>query len=192
MGIITFITRLWLPIGWTLSPFEFQVAHFPQYISFFILGIMASNNHWLDSLNYRNCRKWFLFAQIMILFIFPMFLYLSGAVSGNLEPFMGGGHYQSFFYSLWEQFTGIALTIGILGLFQKRVNTQGKLGDLMSKSAYIVYIIHPPIVVLICLSVKAIELPLIYKFIIFALPVVGSCFLLAFLIRKIPIVKKIF
>ncbi len=191
LGIVSFLVRIWLPVGWSLEPLNFQLAFFPQYIAFLFLGVMAHQNQWLDTLNFKNCLKWFGFAQIMIFIFFPILFYIGGAASGDLSPFMGGWHYQSFLYSLWEQFTGISLMIGILGIFKYKLNQQGKLGGLMSKSAYAVYIIHPVVLVLIALNLKSIELPLLLKFIILAIPAVASCFVLAFLIRKLPVVNKI-
>ncbi|MBN1684838.1 MAG: acyltransferase [Gammaproteobacteria bacterium] len=191
IGLITFTLRIWLPVGWTLDPFNFQLAHYPQYISLLLLGILAHKNHWLDSFRPANSLRWLLFAQIMMFVFFPLIFYFGGAATGDIDKFMGGLHIQSFMYSLWEQFTGIALMIGILGLFKYKLNWQGTLGQLLSRSTYAVFIIHPPVLLLICLNLKTFEIPLFLKFIILAIPVLACCFILAYFIRKIPFVKNV-
>lgn len=191
LGLLTFIIRIWLPVGYSLEAFGFQVAHFAQYISLLVLGVIAHENHWLKFLNFKNSLRWFLFAQFMIFIIFPTIFYLGGAASGNIAPFLGGWHLQSFSYSLWEQFTGIPLIIGILGLFQHKLNKRNKINVSLAKCTYTVYIIHPPVLVLMCLSLKNFKVNLLIKFLILSIPVIASCFVLAYLIRKLPIVKKV-
>jgi hypothetical protein len=31
LGVVTFVVRIWLPVGWFFAPLNFQLAHFPQY-----------------------------------------------------------------------------------------------------------------------------------------------------------------
>lgn len=54
IGIISYLVRIKFPVGWVLQPVGFQLAHFSQYISMFILGIIAARNRWLDFLNIKK------------------------------------------------------------------------------------------------------------------------------------------
>jgi len=56
LGIISFVVRIFFPIGWTLDPVGFQFAHFPQYIALFMVGIWAYQNQWLPSVSYQQGR----------------------------------------------------------------------------------------------------------------------------------------
>ena len=98
---------------------------------------------------------------------------------------------QSLAYSFWEQFTGIALMIGIMGIFKHKLNRQGTLAGLLSGNTYAAFVLHAPILVFICVNLKGIEMPLLLKFIILAFPALASCFMAAYVIRKIPLVKNI-
>ena len=42
IGLLTFMVRLVYPVGRVLCPFGFQLAHFPQYIAWFIAGARTS------------------------------------------------------------------------------------------------------------------------------------------------------
>jgi len=191
IGLGTFVIRLWLPVGWSLEPLNLQFPHFLQYISLLILGVVAYQNSWFESLNYETSRMLLIFSQFMIFVLFPTIFFLGGASSGNIDPFMGGWHWQSFCYSMWEQITGFALIVGVTGLFKEKFNKEYKFTNNFSASAYGVYVIHAPVIVLITLGVMFLELNLFIKFIILAIPVVLACFTLAYFIRKLPGVQKI-
>jgi len=132
-----------------------------------------------------------IFSQFMIFILFPAIFYFGGASSGYIEPFMGGWHWQSFCYSMWEQVTGVALIVGATGIFKEKLNKDYKLTKHLSASSYGVYVFHAPVVVLITLGLKFLKLNLFIKFIILAIPVVVVCFSLAYFIRKLPGVKGI-
>ena len=192
LGVFSFVARLGFPVGWNLEPFGFQLGFFPQYIAMLLLGVLAHQRGWLASLTFKRSIGWFVFAQAMIFIVFPVIFGIGGAAKGNIEPFMGGMYYQSFLYSIWEQFTGISLMIGVLGIFQHKFSGQKKLIAQLSSCSFAVYVFHPPIVVGIALSVKMISLPLLLKFVVLAIPVLASCFIFACLIRKLPLARKIF
>ena len=41
VGLVTFVVRLVFPVGYWLEPFHFQLAQFPQYIAYFVVGLVA-------------------------------------------------------------------------------------------------------------------------------------------------------
>lgn len=188
VGILTFVLRIWTPVGWWLPYLNFQLAHFPQYIAMLIVGVVAYQRGWLESLTLKQGVAWFLFANVFIFLAFPAVFVLGGAQSGNLDPFMGGLFWQNLSYSIYEQVLGISLMIALLGIFKGIFifNRQGKLGKALSNSSYTVYIIHSFPLLLVGLSLRHWEFPLLPKFIILSLPALILCFAMAWLIRKIP------
>ncbi len=50
LGIITFIVRIWFPIGWWFEPLNLEFAHLPQYASLFIIGIIAYKHNWFQQI----------------------------------------------------------------------------------------------------------------------------------------------
>jgi glucans biosynthesis protein C len=61
LSLITFIVRIWFPIDRWIGLFGFiqmEVAHIPQYISFFVLGIMAYRRNWLQQLPAYTGKVW--------------------------------------------------------------------------------------------------------------------------------------
>jgi glucan biosynthesis protein C len=191
LSAVTFIVRIWLPIGWSFEPLNFQFPFFPQYICMYIVGIIAYRRNWLVRIPDAMGRFWLCVAIVFIVILFPALFVLGGASSGNISPFMGGFHWQCFGYAAWEQFTGVAMIISLLFVFRKHFNRQARLGKAMSASAYTAYIIHAPVVVLVTLAMRNISLYHLLKFALAVLIAVPLCFALGNFIRQLPLAKRI-
>jgi surface polysaccharide O-acyltransferase-like enzyme len=183
--------RIWFPVGYVFNPLEFQIAHFCQYITLFVLGILAFRNNWLEQISYRLGLRCFIFAQLFIFVGFPLLFIAGGAASGNIDPFMGGMTWQSLGYAIWEQLVGFAIIIGLLGIFREKLNKQSRFMKTLSAAAFVVYIIHPVVLVACSVAIKQLEIYHLYKFIILSPIAVVLCFALAIMLRKIPVVNRI-
>lgn len=95
LGIVTFIARLWFPIGWVFGPLNFQLGFFPQYIALFVVGVMAYRGNWLLRINLRVGRLWLVVAGVFAVVVFLLLFVAGGALSGEVSPFLGGLHWQS-------------------------------------------------------------------------------------------------
>ncbi|MHC4324909.1 MAG: acyltransferase family protein [Planctomycetota bacterium] len=189
--VVTFIVRIWLPIGWSFEPLNFQFPFFPQYICMFIVGIAAYKRNWLARIPDAMGKLWLTVAVILIFILFPVLFVLGGATSGDVSSFIGGFNWQSFALAAWEQFTGVAMIIALLFLFRKRFNRQGNISKAMSAGAYTAYIIHAPVVVLVAIAIRNISLYPLLKFALAVLISVPLCFALANFIRQLPLARRI-
>ncbi|MBN2773773.1 MAG: acyltransferase family protein [Prolixibacteraceae bacterium] len=190
-GLLQFIIRLWLPVGWSLPHTNLQFPFFIQYIFLFIVGIIAFQNNWLESITFRMAKYWFLFAQVMIFIGFPLLFVLGGAAEYGTDPFMGGMKWQSLGYALWEQVTGFSIVIGLFGLFHRYFNSQGKFAQQLSGSAYGVFLLHPPVIVGLSAIFAGWDIFPPLKFILLAPLAVIACFLVAWLVRQVPGIKRV-
>jgi len=191
LGAVTFIVRIWLPMGWSFEPLNFQFPFFPQYICMFIVGIIAYRRNWLVRIPDAMGRLWLCIGIILIIVLFPALFVLGGALKGDISAFMGGLHWQCFGYAVWEQFTGVAMIISLLFVFRRHFNRQARLGKAMSASVYTAYIIHAPVVVLVTLAMRNISLYPLLKFALAVLIAVPLCFVLGNFIRQLPLTKRI-
>ncbi len=191
LGIVSFIVRIWLPIGWGFAPLNLQFPFFPQYICLFIVGIVAYRRNWLTRIDDAMGRLWLCVALVLIVILFPALFVLGGALTGDTDSFTGGLHWQCLAYALWEQSLCMAMIITLLLLFRRRLNRQGKLAKAMSASAYTAYIIHAPIVVLVTLAIRNITLYPLLKFALTGLVCVPLCFALGNVVRKLPLARRI-
>jgi glucan biosynthesis protein C len=191
LGAVSFIVRIWLPIGWNFEPLNFQFPFFPQYICMYIVGIIAYRRNWLARIPDAMGKLWLGVALLFILILFPALFVLGGVLKGNISAFMGGLHWQCFAYALWEQFTGVAMIIALLFLFRKWFNRQTRVSKAMSASAYTAYIIHAPVVVLVTIAIRNISLYPLLKFALAVMIAVPLCFALGNFIRQLPLAKRI-
>lgn len=190
VGILQFIIRIWLPVGWSLRYTNLQFPFFLQYIFLFIFGIIAWQNNWLESITFKTGKQWFIFAQLMIFIVLPLLLYFGGKEDG-IESFMGGVKWQSFSWAVWEQLAGFALIIGLFALAKKYINNQNNIGKQLSDSAYGVFVFHAPILVAISAVFVPWEIFPPLKFLLLAPVALLVSFAVAFFIKKIPGVKNI-
>jgi hypothetical protein len=192
VGLITFVVRIWLPVGWYFAPLNFQVSHFPQYISLFILGTIAYRRGWLAPISgdAARGRLWGRVAIVLIA-LAPVLFVAGGALQGSTDSFRGGIHWQSLAYALWEQFLCVGLVISLLVWFRKRHDHQGRAAREMSASAYAVYIFHATVLVLVAVGLRGIALYLLLKFALASLICIPLCFLVGGLVRRLPVAARI-
>jgi glucan biosynthesis protein C len=190
LTLLTFAVRTVFPIGeWVLG---FQFAHFAHYIFAFFVGILARRGDWFNRLAGQQARRWGNVALLML----PMFFVLAiggGALEGDeaLARFLGGLHWQSLAYSVWESVMFIAVTTFLLYYFRERLNMTNRLLSSMARSVYTVYIIHLSVLIAFNVLFLDLAIPTLLKFFVVPLIVVPLCFVLADIIRKIPYANRV-
>lgn len=192
VGVGQFIIRIWLPVGWAMPFTEFQLPHFLQYIVLFGFGALAYEQRWLDYMSPREGWRWFWFTQFLILIGFPLIFILGGAMDRGIDHFMGGLNWSCFSYTIWEQIVGFSMIMALFGLFKAKLNQQGSFARKLSASAYAVYVFHAPILVFIGSLFLEFKVQPFFKFIALAPVALASCFLLAYLVKQLPVFKRIF
>jgi glucan biosynthesis protein C len=190
VGLVTFGVRIWLPVGWTFAPLNFQLPHFPQYIAMFTLGIIAYRRGWLSGLSDARGRRWGRIV-VFLLVLAPILYVVGGALDGNTDSFRGGLHWQALTYAVWEQFLCVGLVISLLVWFRQRYARQGGLARALSANAYAVYVIHAPILVFVAVALRDVQAYPLLKFALAALICVPSCFLVAEAIRRLPVARRV-
>jgi len=94
-------------------------------------------------------------------------------------------------FSLWEGFFSTSMIITILIWFRQRFEHQGRLARAMSENAFIVYIIHPGIIVPLALALSDININLGLKYFFVAPIAVFLCYLSAHSLLKVPAVRAV-
>lgn len=189
--IVSFLVRIEIPVGQTLDPFGFQLAHFTQYIVLFCVGFVASKNNWLEQITAADAKLWMRAVWVFMLVLFPAVFYFGGALTKGTDIFMGGLSWQSLAYSLWEQVVGIGIIIGLFSWYREKRNEQNGIQKTLSASAYTVYIFHTLILVGLSLAFRNVAISSTAKFLILAPIVLVSCFAISNIIRKLPVARGI-
>jgi surface polysaccharide O-acyltransferase-like enzyme len=167
------------------------LAYVPQYVILFFLGVIAYRGDWFQSISVATGKLWLGILLLLILVLFPILFALSGALEGNTDAVAGGFTWQSFAYSVWEEFICVGMIIVLLVWFRERFNRQGAVAKAMSDSTFAVYFIHAPVLVFLALALRGITLYPLLKFALVAPVAVALCFVLAYLLRKVPGLNRI-
>lgn len=190
LGLLTFVVRIWLPVGREFELLGFQLAHFVQYIAMFIVGIVAYRRSWFSALTVAQAKVW-LRVVLLLLVLFPVLFVAAGALEGDIDKAFGGVHWQSLAYSVWEQFMCLAMVVTLLVWFRTRFNQQGSLAQKMSAAAYATYIFHRPTIILLAIALSSIRLDLAIKFVLVAPLAVALSFLVGYAVKRLPFARNI-
>ena len=190
LALITFVIRIWLPMGWWFQPLNLMFAEFPQYISMFILGLIAYRRGWLTRIPDAVGKRWFWVALIDLV-IFVLLSVLNGIRGGSIDYFLGGLHWQALVYASWEAIMCVAMCTGLLVFFRKHLNRPGRVWNFLSANAYAAYIFQSVILVGLAYSLHTVALHPLLKFGIAVIIAVPLCFLISSMIRKIPFANRV-
>ncbi len=181
--------RIWLPVGYQFELLGFQLPFFPQYIAFFILGIFAFRGNWLLTLPTKTGMLWLRLAAVLLAVFLGMLSF--AALTGTVDLFFGGFTWQAAFFAFWEQSFAVAVSVGLIVWFREKLNYQNRLAKTLSDNSYAAYILQTPILIGLGLALAAIEMPLALKFVAVSPLGVALCFIVAYLVRKIPKVNRV-
>jgi fucose 4-O-acetylase-like acetyltransferase len=191
VGLVTFVVRFWAKVFVYFEPWHLEFAHFPQYIALFVAGLWAYRHGWLVAFSDQQSRTW-RFVLLGCVLTVPALLVAAGALSGTLdERGAGGVNLLSLFYSLWEGFLCVSMVITLLAWFRRRFDHQGRLARAMSESSMAVYILHPAIIVPLALALSGFRMNLSLKFLLVAPIAIALSYLIAYALRKLPLVRAI-
>ena len=190
LGLGAFGVRTILPIGWNFELLNLQFPFFVQYIAFFIAGIIAYRNNWLQSIPIRTGRLWLGIAVALVLLIWPIVI-VGGGLEYGLDRFLGGIHWQAFAYAIWESFLGVSMSIGLVYVFRQRADIQGRAARFLSRSAYSAYLIHEVIIIAIAYLVVGVALYPLLKWFLVSLVAIPLCFILGRVVRMLPSADRV-
>ena len=189
IAVFAFLIRTVQPIG--TSVLNMQLSYFAQYIVLFIIGIIAYRSDLFSKISLKAGKRW-LFAAIVPGFIaWSAIMLLCGALSGN-ENYNGGFTWESAVYALWESFTAVAVSAGLIAIFREKCNAQSLLIKTMSDNAFAVYVFHAPIIIAVAQLFAPLDWLPIFKFALLIVICLPLCFAAThFVFRRIPLLKKI-
>jgi len=185
MGACSFLVRITQPIGKTIE--NMQLAYFSQYVLLFIVGIVAYRGDWLLRIPYSFGMFWFKLALWIGVPACPLIILTSGVLQGDSRSLLGGVHWQSAVFCLWEAFFCVGVCLGLIVLFRERFNRQTAFSGWMAQNSFSAYLFHTPLLVAVTLCLKQVDGGPWLKFAMATLVAVPLTFAVSGLIRtRVP------
>ena len=157
----------------------------------FSAGILAKRNELLDKIDARLGRKWLLVAFAIGVPLWIAVL-VTGHVSEGSKIIDGGLNFPAFLYAFWEALFCVAFIVALLSITKAKFNRQGRIMKFLSDNVFGVYVFHAPVLIEISVLIKGLALSAVPKFFVIGLLAITCSFLVAWLVRQIPVVGKIF
>ena len=103
----------------------------------------------------------------------------------------GGWTLFAAFYAFWEPLFAWGVILTLLAFFQRRFAVLGPVWRRLARRAYLIYIIHPPILVGVSLAIGAFAAPALVKFALAGTGACVLCFFAAGALLAIPVVRRV-
>jgi surface polysaccharide O-acyltransferase-like enzyme len=147
-----------------------------QYLMMFSVGVIAVRYGWFEKMTKDHVKVWSI-TMAAAFVLFYLYAFLIVGMDAEFSVFMGGPHVAALFWVLAESIICVGMIFVLIPIFHARFNHQGTLLRNLSSSAYHMYLIHPPILVLVALGFASIPLiPVVKLWIVFPLTVI-LCYL---------------
>jgi fucose 4-O-acetylase-like acetyltransferase len=186
ISVATFVTRFWFPID-SRQVFELHVWQWPQCIGMFVLGVACAENGWLQPVPLR-IRRWAGASSLLAL------VAVIGAFAvgrDSIEPFAGGTSWQAVLVASCEGVLAVGLAVWLLGFFQAHVDRAGGFGRAMGRAAFGAYVLQAAVVIGLAVLLAPWQVAPELKFLLVAPGAVAGSFGLAWLLTRVPGVRRI-
>lgn len=166
--------------------FVFQPVRVPFYVGYFVLGLYAQRHGWFKPDGYTPYVWTWLWACVL-----SGLAYLGLRMGTQSSP-QAPVAVQSLTALLFSVFCMTALFAGV-AVFREKVNGMGRIWSSLAANSYGMYYIHPLILYPLAYVFIAITLPLVLKsFLVISLGILLSWIASAFVLKKAPLLRKVF
>jgi Fucose 4-O-acetylase and related acetyltransferases len=184
LGTVSFLLRLWIPVGDTVL--WLQLGYFPCYVFLFAAGCAAAQERILERITESQVLPWL---ALTFVGIATLPLALHGAFGTG--SFDGGWNANALFYALWDPLTGFGIMLVLLWAARHWAAQPSALWTFLTRHAYAVYVIHPPVVVATSIAFAQTTLAPSMKFLVVGTVASVGCFILATALLALPGVKRV-
>ena len=163
---------------WVLGFIHIEPAHYLQYVIMFVLGVLAYRGQWLTVIKNRT-------GAISLLI---------GSSLAIGDYVRNDGEWNNFVYQwfgIYESLLCVFFSVGLLWLFREFVNGTNAFQNWCSQQAYGAYIVHLFVLLAVQNMTDSLVLPGIVKFLIIGSVASIISFVITYLLRLIPGVKKV-
>lgn len=182
----TFVVRLWFPID-SYQVFALHLWQWPQCLGLFVLGVTAAEHGWLDPVPVRMRRT----AGFAALGAAAVTVVAFAFSQGSLDAFAGGLAWQAVLTACCEAVIAVGLSVWLLGTFQRHMDHSGPFARALGRAAFGAYVVQALVLVTIALAFHGLPWEPALKFLMVAPLAVAGSFALAWLLTRVPGLRRV-
>ena len=164
------------PFG--IIPLPMEPAHYLQYVMMFVLGILAYRFKWLDKMSNSTG-----FTVLLIGIALAVGNYLRDGGAWNVFVWQWFGIYESLMC--------VFISFGLMWLFREFVSTTSRFWQWCAAQSYGAYVFHLILMIILQNAVDSIWMGAFGKFLFIGIVTTILSFLLTWIVRMIPGVKRV-
>jgi peptidoglycan/LPS O-acetylase OafA/YrhL len=187
-GLAALLIRQASPVGVTYAGFQF--AYFAPYVVLFAAGIAAWRYDWLRQLEWKNGRG-IIWIAILVWPLMSIAGVVTNVLYGGKANYITGFSWPAVLYAMWEPLVAWGFIAGWLLLARKWMNQPSTFWSWISRRAYTVYIIHPPVLVGVSLLLHGWAAPALVKFVVTGTLACGASWLFADPLVRLPGLRRV-
>ncbi len=173
-GAAAVLLRLRWPPGADVLGLQF--GYFASYVVLFAAGCLGAKGRWLENVPTKQLLTW---------------RWVSLAAAVAYAVVILADRWSPVFYAFWEPLFAWGVILSLLVFFQRHFVALSPAWQKLARRAYLIYIIHPPILVGVSLAMRALAAPALVKFALAGTAACFLCFLAAGALLAIPAVRRI-
>ena len=189
VGAAALAIRQFVPAG--RNVIGLQLGYFASYIFLFAIGVAAWRRDWLSQLSWMNAWPWLISLAAAWPWLAVGAKLASAHANGRKVDFSGGHTWPAILYAFWEPFVAWGLITLWLLLFRKWMNRPSPLWSWLNRRAYTVYIIHPVVLVGLCLLLRGWPAPPLAKWLLVGPLACLACWLIADPLVRMPGIRRV-
>ena len=184
LAAASYLIRIVLPYGIPVFGFP-SLGYLAQYISFFLIGMLAFKRGWFQSVPGSKGMLVFVLAVLATVVLFPIALFI-----GTGSVWIGYGSWQSAVFALWDSIFAVGISLALITFFRRFLGGGKKIGRFLSRHSFAIYVIHVPVIVFLMPVLQGLPMLPLPKFALAAVVALPASYAIAYLIRKVPFIKK--
>jgi hypothetical protein len=156
IAVASFLVRLVWPFLGTDVMWGLNLWEYPQMITLFVLGAVATERGWLaDGLSLplrRTCGR---AAAIGIAILAALGVAIS--LTDDPDPFLGGFRLEATIIPAAEAMIAVGMSLWTVDWFRRRWNRSGPIGRAMGRASFGAYLVHAPLTVVLAIAMRDVD-----------------------------------
>jgi hypothetical protein len=181
-GMLSFVIRVAFPIEeWQLG---LPIGYMIQYFMMFGVGVVAVRYEWFKQMTRHHVKIWTITIFIVVMLYFTYFFVFVG-VESDYTVFFGGPNPEALVFALVDNIICMGMIFILLKVFYAKFNSGGTVQKILADNSYLVYLIHPFVVLPISISIATWYLSPLIKLAIVVPVSIIVCYLISYLIMRL-------